>query len=56
MANYNTKAAVLCYGIHECDTEATFLVCNMRGGTFDVSILEIFEGVIEVKRWLVITA
>lgn len=42
-------AAALCYGIHECDTETTFLVCDLGGGTFDVSILEIFEGVIEVK-------
>lgn len=42
-------AAALCYGIHECDAETTFLVCDLGGGTFDVSILELFEGVIEVK-------
>lgn len=42
-------AAALCYGIHECDDETTFLVCDLGGGTFDVSILELFEGVIEVK-------
>ncbi len=42
-------AAALCYGIHECGTETTFLICDLGGGTFDVSILELFEGVIEVK-------
>ena len=42
-------AAALCYGIHECDSETTFLICDLGGGTFDVSILELFEGVIEVK-------
>lgn len=42
-------AAALCYGIHESCTETTFLVCDLGGGTFDVSILELFEGVIEVK-------
>lgn len=42
-------AAALCYGIHECDSETTFLICDLGGGTFDVSILELFEGIIEVK-------
>ncbi len=42
-------AAALCYGIHECDTETTFLVCDLGGGTFDISILELFESIIEVK-------
>jgi molecular chaperone HscC len=42
-------AAALAYGIHELDEESPFLVFDLGGGTFDVSIVEIFEGVIEVR-------
>ena len=42
-------AAALAYGIHQLDDESRFLVFDLGGGTFDVSILEIFEGVIEVR-------
>ena len=42
-------AAALAYGIHNLDDESRFLVFDLGGGTFDVSILEIFEGVIEVR-------
>jgi len=42
-------AAALAYGIHELDNETRFLVFDLGGGTFDVSVLEIFEGVIEVR-------
>ncbi|MDH4385269.1 MAG: Hsp70 family protein [Caulobacter sp.] len=42
-------AAALAYGIHELGDESRFLVFDLGGGTFDVSILEIFEGVIEVR-------
>jgi molecular chaperone HscC len=42
-------AAALAYGIHELANESKFLVFDLGGGTFDVSILEIFEGVIEVR-------
>jgi molecular chaperone HscC len=42
-------AAALAYGIHELASESRFLVFDLGGGTFDVSILEIFEGVIEVR-------
>ncbi|ESQ88182.1 chaperone heat shock Hsp70 protein [Asticcacaulis sp. AC460] len=42
-------AAALAYGIHLLDDESQFLVFDLGGGTFDVSILEIFEGVIEVR-------
>jgi molecular chaperone HscC len=42
-------AAALAYGIHDLDNESRFLVFDLGGGTFDVSVLEIFEGVIEVR-------
>ena len=42
-------AAALAYGIHNLEDESRFLVFDLGGGTFDVSILEIFEGVIEVR-------
>jgi molecular chaperone HscC len=42
-------AAALAYGIHQRDSETRFLVFDLGGGTFDVSILEIFSGVIEVR-------
>lgn len=42
-------AAALAYGIHELREQQRFLVFDLGGGTFDVSILEIFEGVIEVR-------
>jgi molecular chaperone HscC len=42
-------AAALAYGIHELEEEQPFLVFDLGGGTFDVSIVEIFEGVIEVR-------
>ena len=42
-------AAALAYGIHQLEGETRFLVFDLGGGTFDVSVLEIFEGVIEVR-------
>jgi molecular chaperone HscC len=42
-------AAALAYGIHELDDETRFLVFDLGGGTFDVSVLEIFEGIVEVR-------
>jgi molecular chaperone HscC len=42
-------AAALAYGIHDLENESRFLVFDLGGGTFDVSVLEIFEGVIEVR-------
>lgn len=42
-------AAALAYGIHETDKETRFLVFDLGGGTFDVSVLEIFDGVVEVR-------
>jgi molecular chaperone HscC len=42
-------AAALAYGIHQKGADARFLVFDLGGGTFDVSVLELFEGVIEVR-------
>lgn len=42
-------AAALAYGLHQRDNASTFLVFDLGGGTFDVSILELFEGVMEVR-------
>jgi len=42
-------AAALAYGLHQRDRSTKFLVFDLGGGTFDVSILELFEGVIEVR-------
>ncbi|NID16065.1 Hsp70 family protein [Luteibacter yeojuensis] len=42
-------AAALAYGLHEAKGETQFLVFDLGGGTFDVSILEMFEGVMEVR-------
>lgn len=42
-------AAALAYGLQDRDAESTFLVVDLGGGTFDVSILEMFSGVMEVR-------
>ena len=42
-------AAALAYGMHQRGSETRFLVFDLGGGTFDVSILEMFEGVMEVR-------
>ncbi|CAN5408389.1 molecular chaperone DnaK [soil metagenome] len=42
-------AAALAYGLDKGDAEQTILVFDLGGGTFDVSLLEIGEGVVEVK-------
>ncbi len=42
-------AAALAYGLHQQQDETQFLVFDLGGGTFDVSVLELFEGVMEVR-------
>ena len=42
-------AAALAYGIHLRGSESKFLVFDLGGGTFDVSVLDLFEGVMEVR-------
>lgn len=41
-------AAALAYGLQERPDGSGFLVFDLGGGTFDVSVLEMFEGVVEV--------
>jgi len=42
-------AAALAYGLDKEDEDQTILVFDLGGGTFDVSVLEIGDGVFEVK-------
>jgi molecular chaperone DnaK len=42
-------AAALAYGLDKGASEQTILVFDLGGGTFDVSLLEIGDGVVEVK-------
>jgi molecular chaperone DnaK len=42
-------AAALAYGLDKQESEQTILVFDLGGGTFDVSLLEIGGGVVEVK-------
>jgi len=42
-------AAALAYGLDKEGTEQTILVFDLGGGTFDVSVLELGDGVFEVK-------
>ncbi|HET8554431.1 MAG TPA: molecular chaperone HscC [Rhodanobacteraceae bacterium] len=41
-------AAALAYGLDQEPNGTRFLVLDLGGGTFDVSILEMFEGIVEV--------
>ncbi len=42
-------AAALAYGLRDLAAEQRIMVLDLGGGTFDVSILEMFEGVMEVR-------
>ncbi|MGO4733213.1 molecular chaperone HscC [Paenibacillus sp. 2KB_22] len=42
-------AAAIAYGLHQQKPETKFLIFDLGGGTFDVSILELFDGIMEVK-------
>lgn len=41
-------AAALTYGFHDRDSERRLLVFDLGGGTFDVTVLEIFDGTLEI--------
>jgi molecular chaperone HscC len=42
-------AAAIAYGLHEATTERVAVVFDLGGGTFDVSVLDQFEGVLEIR-------
>lgn len=42
-------AAALAYGLHTLDRELRALVLDLGGGTFDVTALEIIEGIVEIQ-------
>ena len=42
-------AAALAHGVHTREDKQPFLVFDLGGGTFDVSIVEIFDGIVEVR-------
>jgi molecular chaperone HscC len=42
-------AAALAYGFHEVRDDQVLLIFDLGGGTFDVSVVELFEGVLEVR-------
>ena len=42
-------AAAMAAGIHENDDEANVLIFDFGGGTFDISVLTISDGVIDVQ-------
>lgn len=42
-------AASIAYGFHESEEAKNLLVIDLGGGTFDVSAVEMFEGVVDVK-------
>lgn len=42
-------AAAIAYGLYQDNPETKFLVFDLGGGTFDVSILELFENILEVR-------
>jgi molecular chaperone HscC len=42
-------AAALAYGLHQRDREFSAVVLDLGGGTFDVTVLEVMEGVVEIR-------
>ena len=41
-------AAAIAYGLHQTDADETFLIFDIGGGTLDISILELFDGVMQI--------
>lgn len=42
-------AAAIAYGLYQSQDQARFLVFDLGGGTFDVSILELYDTILEVR-------
>ncbi len=42
-------AAAMAYGLHNAEREMEFLVFDLGGGTLDVCVMELFEGVLQVR-------
>jgi molecular chaperone HscC len=42
-------AAAIAYGLHKRNEETLFAVVDLGGGTFDVCVMELFDGVLQVK-------
>ena len=42
-------AAAISYGLHKKDANTKFLIFDLGGGTFDVSILELYKNIMEVR-------
>ena len=42
-------AAAIAYGLHRAADESRFLVFDLGGGTFDVCVMELFEGMLRVE-------
>jgi len=42
-------AAALVYGFHDRDDEKNIVVIDLGGGTFDVTVMEVFEGTLEIR-------
>jgi molecular chaperone HscC len=46
---HEPTAAALAWGLHDLDTERLIVVLDLGGGTFDVSVLDVFERIVEVR-------
>ncbi len=42
-------AAAIAYGLHRRDDESLFAIVDLGGGTFDVCVMELFDGVLKVR-------
>lgn len=42
-------AAAIAYGLHEKNSNTKFLVFDLGGGTFDISVLELYKNIMEVR-------
>lgn len=42
-------AAAIAYGLHEKSSNTKFLVFDLGGGTFDISVLELYKNIMEVR-------